>query len=170
MASGDWQRKVAEWLRGRQGPDDLAVFCVNLAIVVLLVNAFLRTSWLGWAALLLVAYSVFRIQSKNLGARARENEAFLKALGPARPWLQNPRAAWGELRTYKHVRCGSCRQRVRVPRGKGRLRVTCPKCRTTFDVRTYVRSAPPDRPAVGVSLVVLSSLSHIDDREARHES
>ena len=55
MASGDWQRKVAEWLRGRQGPDDLAVFCVNLAIMVLLVNAFLRTSWLGWTALLLVA-------------------------------------------------------------------------------------------------------------------
>ena len=136
MASGDWQRKVAEWLRGRQGPDDLAVFCVNLAIVVLLVNAFLRTSWLGWAALLLVAYSVFRIQSKNLGARARENEAFLKALGPARPWLQNPRAAWGELRTYKHVRCGSCRQRVRVPRGKGRLRVTCPKCGSKFEVRS----------------------------------
>ncbi len=136
MASGDWQRKVAEWLRGRQGPDDLAVFCVNLAIVVLLVNAFLRTSWLGWTALLLVAYSVFRIQSKNLGTRARENEAFLKALGPARPWFQNPRAAWGELRTYKHVRCGSCRQRVRVPRGKGRLRVTCPKCGTKFEVRS----------------------------------
>ncbi len=136
MASGDWQRKVAEWLRGRQGPDDLAAFCVNLAIVVVLVNVFARTSWLGWAGLVLVAYAMFRIQSKNLGARARENEAFLKALGPVRPWIQNPRAAWTELRSYKHVRCSSCRQRVRVPRGKGRLRVTCPKCGTKFEVRS----------------------------------
>ena len=48
----------------------------------------------------------------------------------------NPRAAWGELRAYKHVRCGSCRQKVRVPRGKGRLRVTCPKCGTKFEVRS----------------------------------
>lgn len=136
MAAGDWQRKVAEWLRGRQGPDDLAVFCTNAAIVVVLVNVFVGTSWLGWVALALVAYSMFRIQSKNLGPRARENEAFLRALGPARPWVQNPGAAWRELRTYKHAKCTSCGQRVRVPRGKGRLRVTCPKCSTKFEVRS----------------------------------
>lgn len=136
MASGDWQRRLMEWLRGRQGPDDLAVFSVNLAIVIVLVNVFARTGWLGWVGLALVAYAMFRIQSRNLGARARENEAFLRALGPARPWVQNPRAAWAELRAYKHVRCSSCRQRVRVPRGKGRLRVTCPRCKTKFEVRT----------------------------------
>ena len=136
MAAGDWQRKMMEWLRGRQGPDDLAVFCTNLAIVVVVVNLFARVSLLGWIALALIAYSMFRIQSKNLGSRARENEAFLKALGPARPWVQNPRAAWAELRTYKHVKCRSCRQRVRVPRGKGRLRVTCPRCKTKFEVKS----------------------------------
>ena len=74
MAKGDWQRKLVDWLQGRQGPDDLAVFSVNLAIVIVLVNLFLHVSWLGIVALLLVAYSMFRIQSKNLGARARENE------------------------------------------------------------------------------------------------
>ena len=136
MAAGDWQRKVAEWLRGRQGPDDLTVFSVDLAVVIVLVNVFARTGWLGWVALALVAYAMFRIQSRNLAARSRENAAFLKALGPARPWLQNPRAAWGELRAYKHVRCSSCKQRVRVPRGKGRLRVTCPRCKTKFEVRS----------------------------------
>lgn len=136
MASGNWQRKMMEWLQGRQGPDDLAVFSMNLAIVVVVVNLFARVSWLGWVALLLIAYSMFRIQSRNLGSRARENEAFLKALGPARPWVQNPRAAWAELRAYKHVKCTSCKQRVRVPRGKGKLRVTCPRCKTKFEVRS----------------------------------
>lgn len=136
MASGNWQRKLMEWLQGRQGPDDLAVFSMNLAIVVVVVNLFARVSWLGWVALVLIAYSMFRIQSKNLGSRARENEAFLKALGPARPWVQNPRAAWAELRAYKHVKCASCKQRVRVPRGKGKLRVTCPRCKTKFEVRS----------------------------------
>ena len=71
MASGDWQRRLADWLRGRQGPDDLATFCVNVAIVVVVVNLFARTSWLGWVALALVVYAMFRIQSKNLGSRAR---------------------------------------------------------------------------------------------------
>ena len=136
MAAGDWQRRMVEWLRGRQGPDDLAVFCTNLAIVVVLVNVFARFNWLGWFALVLVAYSMFRIQSKNLGARSRENAAFLKALGPARPWVQNPRAAWSELRFYKHVKCASCHQKVRVPRGKGKLRVTCPRCGGKFEVKS----------------------------------
>ena len=77
MASGDWQRKVAEWLRGRQGPDDLAVFCVNLAIVVLLVNAFLRTSWLGWAALLLVAV---RFRDGDADLMEKYNQQMRKAL------------------------------------------------------------------------------------------
>ena len=136
MASGGWQQRLAEWLRGRQGSDDLAIFSMNVAIVVVIVNLFARMSWLGWIALALVVYSMFRIQSKNLGARSRENEAFLKALGPARPWVQNPRAAMTELRTYKHARCSSCKQRVRVPRGKGKLRVTCPKCGTKFEVKS----------------------------------
>ena len=83
-----------------------------------------------------ISYSMFRIQSKNLGSRSRENEAFLKALGPARPWVQNPRAAWTEFRTYKHVKCTSCHQKVRVPRGKGKLRVTCPRCKTKFEVKS----------------------------------
>lgn len=136
MASGDWQRKAAEWLRGRQGPDDLAIFSTDLAVVIVIVNLFARVGWLSWVALALVAYSVFRITSKNLGARSRENAAFLKALGPARPWFQNPRAAWREFRAYRHVSCPSCRQRVRVPRGKGKLRVTCPKCGNKFEVRS----------------------------------
>ena len=42
----------------------------------------------------------------------------------------------GELRAYKHVRCTSCKQKMRVPRGKGKLRVTCPKCRTKFEVKS----------------------------------
>ena len=141
MASDDWQRKVADWMRGRQGPDDLARFSVDLAIVVLVVNLVLgllgvNASWLAWVELALVAYAVFRMLSRNLAARSRENAAFLKAVGPARPWLQNPRAAWAELRSYKHVRCASCKQRIRVPRGKGRLRVTCPRCHTKFEVRS----------------------------------
>lgn len=136
MASGDWQRKVADWLRGRQGPDDLAVFCVDLAIVLVVINLFAGVMWINVVVLALVVYAMFRIQSKNLGKRASENEAFLKALGPARPWVQNPKAAWRELRTYKHVKCTSCGQKVRVPRNKGKLRVTCPKCGSKFEVKS----------------------------------
>lgn len=136
MAQGDWQQRLAAWMYGRRGPDDLSIFSTNLAIVIVLVNVFVQWAPLAWIGLVLLAYAIFRTLSKNLAARSRENEAFLKALGPARPWVQNPRAAFVELRSYKHVRCTSCKQKVRVPRGKGKLRVTCPKCRTKFEVRS----------------------------------
>ncbi len=136
MANQDWQRKVAEWMRGRQGPDDLALFCTNLAFVIVIVNLFARVSWLGWIALVLIVYAVFRLQSKNLSARAKENEKFLVTLGPARRWVQNPKAALEETKKYKHVKCADCGQKVRVPRGKGKLRVTCPKCKKKFEVKS----------------------------------
>lgn len=136
MAQQDWQQKVAEWMRGRQGPDDLAMFCSNVALVLIVINIFARTSWLTWLALALIVYAGFRIQSKNLASRAKENAAFLKALGPVRPWVQNPKAAFAEAKQYKHVKCSSCGQKVRVPRGKGKLRVTCPKCHEKFEVKS----------------------------------
>ena len=142
MAKKDWeeknaeaQRKAAEWLRGRQGPDDLAIACVYLALLLVVINLFAKAAWVGWLALALIVYAGFRIQSKNLGSRSRENAAFLKAIGPARPWLQNPKAAAAEAKQYKHVKCTHCGQKVRVPRGKGRLRVTCPKCHEKFEVK-----------------------------------
>ncbi|WP_418825553.1 hypothetical protein [Paratractidigestivibacter sp.] len=142
MAKKDWeeknaeaQRKAAEWLRGRQGPDDLAIACVYLALLLVVINLFAKAAWVGWLALALIVYAGFRIQSKNLGSRSRENAAFLKAIGPARPWLQNPKAAAAEAKQFKHAKCPHCGQKVRVPRGKGRLRVTCPKCREKFEVK-----------------------------------
>jgi predicted RNA-binding Zn-ribbon protein involved in translation (DUF1610 family) len=136
MARGDFERKAAQWMAGRLGPDDLVRFSTDLAVVLCIVELFVHTTWLGIASLALLAYSVWRMCSKNLGPRARENERFLKMLGPVRPWFQNPRAAWTESRTYKHVKCSSCGQRVRIPRGKGKLRVTCPTCHEKFEVRS----------------------------------
>ena len=142
MAKKDWQqkneeaqRRAAEWLRGRRGPDDIVYACIYLAFFFVVVNIFARTSWLGWLALALIVYGGFRIQSKNLGARAAENEKFLNAIGPVRPWLQNPKAAAAELKQFKHVKCPKCGQKVRLPRGKGKLRVTCPKCREKFETK-----------------------------------
>ena len=136
MAQGDYNRKVQEFMRGRRWPDELANLCVWVAVILAIVNLFARTGWLSWVSLAIVIYAVWRMCPKNVYARMNENEAFLKALGPAKPWLQNPGRAAQELRAYKHAKCPSCRQKVRVPRGKGKLRVTCPKCHEKFEVKS----------------------------------
>lgn len=140
MAKGDFQkwmadaqRRTAEWARGRNGVDALASACSNVAILLVVVDLWARTVVVSFVALAFLGYSWFRMSSRNVSARRAENERFTKAFGPVAAWLSNPVAAATESRTYKHLTCPSCGQRVRIPRGKGKVRVTCPKCHTRFE-------------------------------------
>lgn len=131
--SAGWQRKAQEWARGRNGVDECSRACANVAFVLVIVGLFTQVDLVSVVALVLLGYAWFRMASRNTVKRAQENAAFVKAAGPAVPWLLNPLAAFRELRAYKHLVCPSCGQRVRVPRGKGKVRITCPKCHTRFD-------------------------------------
>lgn len=136
MAKGNFERKMAEWMRGRNGSDELATCALLLAFILVLLNLFLRTIFLSVIACALLAYAWWRMASKNIEARENENGVFCEFLGPARPWVRNPVAAAQEAKQYKHFTCPKCQQRIRVPRGKGNLRVRCPKCQERFKVRT----------------------------------
>ena len=124
------------WMRGRYGADELGNVAVGISVVLLLVNALAHTRWLGALALAFALYACWRISSKNLARRSAENRAFLTKIGPAAYWIHDPRGAFAEARAYKHLACPSCGQKMRVPRGKGKMRVTCPACHKKFDARS----------------------------------
>lgn len=126
-------RKLADGFRrfmsGRYGTDRLNQCLLGAAIVLLLIG------WLGGKALPVlnslsfVAYvpliwSIVRMYSRNIEARRRENAAFLRF--------------WSHLtdKQYRYFRCPGCRQVVRVPRGKGRINIRCPKCSRQFIKKT----------------------------------
>lgn len=144
MATGDFkskfkawtqnmQREAARWAVGRNGADELANATVNLAIIIVIVDLLINSRVLSWIGLALLAYGWFRISSKNIAARSRENELALQKGGKVIRFLVNPVAAFTEQKNYVHLACPSCGQKVRIPRGKGKVRVTCPKCHTRFD-------------------------------------
>lgn len=135
MAKGNMEQKLAAWLRGRNGSDELSVFSIAVALLLVLLNMFVNSIILSVIALVLVAYAWWRMSSKDLESRENENGVFLEFIGPMRTWLQNPAQAVGEARAYKHLKCPECGQRVRVPRGKGRVRVSCPKCHNKFEAK-----------------------------------
>jgi ribosomal protein L37AE/L43A len=136
MAKGDFQRNVATWMQGRNGGDELGTFCTVVSFIILIINIFLHTLFLSVVALALIIYACWRVASKNLEARESENATFVGLFGPLARWLRNPAAAVAEARTYKHLKCPECGQRVRVPRKKGKLRVTCPSCHEKFEARS----------------------------------
>ena len=132
----DLDQKLSSWLRGRNGADSIVRAVGYLALILIVIDLIFRLGWVVWIALALLIYAWWRVASKKLDARRSEDERFRKLLGPAAAWLGSPVEAMAEAKDYKHLRCPSCSQRVRVPRGKGRVRVTCPRCKEKFEAKS----------------------------------
>ena len=103
-------RKIGDGLRkfmaGRYGSDRLNQCLLGAAFVLILIR------------------SIFRMYSRNIEARRRENAAFLRFFSRLTD------------KQYRYFRCPGCRQVVRVPRGKGKINIRCPKCSRQFIKKT----------------------------------
>ncbi len=122
-----WQRlkyQLARFSAGRYGNDRLNMALVILGIVLLLLGMILRLGILVWLAYLPILYSCFRSLSRNGSARRREGAWFESLL----PRLRD--------RKNRYFSCPKCRQVVRVPKGKGKISIRCPKCGERFIKKT----------------------------------
>lgn len=123
---------LARMMYGRYGTDQLGFFTLLLMLVLNMVFAFT-----GWDVLYILSFalailSIFRIFSKNVSKRYEENQKFLQMTAPVRSFFSAKTAGLLDLRTHRHFRCPQCKQKIRVPRGKGNIQITCPKCRHEF--------------------------------------
>ena len=125
----DWLRR---FMYGRYGVDRLAIALLVLNILLDIIAGLLAFRPLRFVALAILAIAVYRIFSRNISARYAENQKFLAYYNPAAAWVRTKWSMLQSMRTHKFFRCPACSQKLRVPRGKGRISVTCTKCRTTF--------------------------------------
>ncbi|MBQ9058891.1 MAG: hypothetical protein IJ125_06880 [Atopobiaceae bacterium] len=135
--SQDFDRKLAQWLKGRNGSDALARALCYLALILIIVDLVFHWMWPIWLSLVLLVLAWWRVMSKNVQARRQENDRFKQLIGStASAWIESPVSMMTESRNYRHSRCPSCSQQIRVPRGKGTIRVTCPRCREKFTMKS----------------------------------
>ena len=128
---------VRKFMYGRYGSDQLNIVLLVAAIAVSLTNSFLslifRNSFvyirilnpiLYLLMLALLGFGIFRMLSRNIYARQKENRKF--------------RQLWTCLtdRKNRYFRCPRCKQTVRVPRKRGKINITCPKCGERFIKKT----------------------------------
>lgn len=107
-----------------------------LGLICLAVNIFVRSSILYWVFWLLLIYTYFRMFSKNHAARYAENQRYLNATARFRYWFDQQKKLANE-RKYHHIYvCPKCRQKIRIPKGKGKIMVRCPKCHHEFQRRS----------------------------------
>lgn len=131
---------ILQWLRqfmaGRYGVDRLYYVLLVTSIVFMMFarwTGFLPVGALGWAALFLCT---FRALSRNTYRRFEENRRFLAWWAGIRRTLAGLGSSARSLRTHRHLRCPKCRQKIRVPRSRGKICITCPKCRDEFIRKT----------------------------------
>ena len=87
-------------------------------------------------AMLLAAIAIVRALSRNIGRRQQENQKFLAMLGQGKDRRDSWSARMEQRRQYKVFKCPSCGIKLRVPRGKGRIKVTCRQCGATFEEKS----------------------------------
>lgn len=133
------RERLIRFMTGRNGADNLSR-AVSVVVIVLLVVSLLfhgdaaRALWI--LAVLGMVYVYFRMFSRNVYKRRDENAKYLRATAGVRTYFRGLRERWSQRRDYKFFRCPSCRTLLRVPKGKGKIKVVCRKCGNSFIKKT----------------------------------
>ncbi|MBQ9942445.1 MAG: hypothetical protein IJP03_05505 [Christensenellaceae bacterium] len=124
------------WLRnfmmGRYGGDQLGIATLMISMVL----TFIPTWPTKIISILLLLVAFLRMFSRNVYRRRAENEKFLKIWYPVKNFFVRLFKGRPDAKTHKHYRCPKCKQALRVPKGKGTIIITCPKCGEKMTKRT----------------------------------
>ena len=122
--------KIAQFMAGRRGFDqfsrDLSIF----ALILILIDMFLpwKADILSTLGFLVILYSYFRAFSKNLTKRHEENNWYCTFIGnKIRAYFKRDR------KNFTYFKCPQCKQSLRAPKGRGKIRVTCSRCHNVFE-------------------------------------
>ena len=119
---------LRNFMAGRYGTDRLNMVILSAGLVTSLLSVLIRFAPVNLVLFLLsyglMFWAIFRTLSRNTYKRYQENRRFLQLTGRMKD------------REHRYFDCPKCRQMVRVPRGKGKISITCPRCREKFVKKT----------------------------------
>ena len=129
------KEKFYRFMQGRYGIDQLNCFLMIVCVICFIVNMFIGSIVLTFIAYGTWLFVIFRMFSKNIYARNRENDKYLNFFSPLSRWLKLKLMSKQDP-SNKYFSCPKCKQMVRVPKGHGTVVVTCPNCQNKFEKRT----------------------------------
>lgn len=130
------KRRFMEFMNGRYGADQLSRFMLGVCVVCLVLNIFTRVQGLYLVALIILGVCYFRMFSRNYVKRSAENQKYLDMTQGIRNRFYKIKNRILQSKDYHIYKCPSCGQKIRIPRGKGKICITCPKCRHEFEKKS----------------------------------
>ena len=131
---------IRNWLRnfmiGRYGPDQFNIALLILAVIFGFAASISKVYVLSIIGDIALIYALFRMLSRNMAARRRENDRFIRIWWPVKGKIKSKFIQLKSIRHYKFFKCPECRKTLRVPRKKGKIQITCPKCGERFIRKT----------------------------------
>ena len=115
---------LRRFMEGRYGTDKLNTAILSCGLAVCLISVLIPVAGVNLACTFisygLMFWAIFRSLSRNTYKRYQENRKFLQFFDRVKD------------RDHRYFDCPKCRQTVRVPRGKGKIAISCPRCREKF--------------------------------------
>ncbi len=137
----DYQRRTSaaptpSWMQGRYGSDHLGRLLLVLSLVCIVLSLFPRLWLLSLVGLVILSICYWRMFSKRTDKRYQENMRYLRATAGIRRRVRKARKRHADRKVYRYVRCPECRKEMRVPKGKGTVRIVCPACKSEFTTKS----------------------------------
>ena len=136
LVMSKFRQKMMQFMQGRYGADQFSKFLIYLSLILLVITLFWHNNFIYYIAVIALVYSYFRILSRNISKRYAENQKYLALRYKVVGKFNSIKLRIKDSKTHKIFRCPSCSQKIRVPKGKGRISIKCPRCRIEFIKKT----------------------------------
>lgn len=124
--------KLIRFMYGRYGVDALGKCMLGLGLTCAVMTWFTDTALFSLLSWVFIIWTYFRMFSKNVYKRSAENRMYLEKTYRLRCFFARQKNMLAQRKTHHIYTCPTCKQKIRIPRGKGRIEVRCPKCSATF--------------------------------------
>ena len=126
---------IQRFFYGRYGNDQLNKALVGAYFVLFLLSILTRIGLLELIGTAALVAAMFRMLSRNIYKRRDENAKFMRRFNPFLKWLRLQQTMRKD-KTHRYFKCPNCAQYLRVPRGKGKITVTCRSCHASFQEKS----------------------------------
>lgn len=128
--------KMQSFMYGRYGYDELSRTVSILAVILAVLSLAPDLRFLSLFAFAAWTWILIRSFSKNLSKRQQERNVYLQVHGRITGWFDMKKRAWADRKTHCYFTCPNCKRTMRVPKGKGKIKITCPQCRHQITKKT----------------------------------